>query len=77
MGKSDFTGDPVAQAKKLANTPAGQQLIQLLQSNGGDALRAAMEQAAAGDYTKAQKAIASLMQDPKAKKLFEEMGGHT
>lgn len=75
MGKPVFSGDPVQQAMKLAQSPAGQQLIRLLQTNGGTELRAAMEQAAAGDYSQAQKALSSLMQDPKAQKLFEQMGG--
>lgn len=66
---------PVQEAMKLAQTAAGKQLIQLLQSTGGDDLRKAMELAAAGDYSKAQKTISNLMQNPEAKKLFDQMGG--
>ena len=75
MGKPVFSGDPVQQAMKLAQSPAGQQLIRLLQTNGGTELRAAMEQAAAGDYSQVQKTLSSLIQDPKAQQLFEQMGG--
>ena len=75
MGKQGNTPDPVQQAMKLAQSPAGQQLIRLLQTNGGHELRAALEQAAAGNYANAQQAITSLMRDPQAQRLFEQMGG--
>jgi len=75
MGKQEYTPDPVQQARKLAQNPAAQQLVKLLQTNGGQELRAALEQAAAGDYTSAQKAISALMQDPQAQRLFEKLGG--
>lgn len=75
MGKQGYTPDPVQQAMKLAQNPTAQQLIKLLQANGGHQLRSALEQAAAGDCTNAQQAIASLMQDPQAQRLFEKLGG--
>ena len=75
MGNPDFTGESIQQAKELAQSAAGQQLIKLLQRQGGEELRAAMEKAAAGDYSSVQKAISSLMQNPEARKLMEQMGG--
>ena len=75
MGKQGHTPDPVQQAMKLAQNSTAQQLIKLLQTNGGQELRSALEQAAAGDYANAQQAIASLMQDPQAQKLFQQLGG--
>ena len=75
MGNQDFSKDSLREAMKLAQTPSGRQLIQFLQANGGEELRKAMAQAAAGDYTGAQKAISVLMENPQAKKLFEQMGG--
>ena len=75
MGKQGNTPDPIQQARKLAQNPAAQQLIRLLQTNGGHALQAALEQAAAGDYTNAQTAITSLMQDPQAQALLKKLGG--
>ena len=75
MGNQEFSSQSVQEAMKLAQTPAGKQLIQLLQATGGEDLRKAMEQAAAGDYTQAQKAISSLMENPQAKKLLKQMGG--
>ena len=39
---------------RLAQSPAGQQLIALLRQRGGDRLSAALAQASAGDYRQAQ-----------------------
>ena len=59
---------------RLAQSPAGQQLIQMLQKSGGQELKDAMEKAAAGDYSKAKETLSSLMKDPEAKKLMEQLG---
>lgn len=59
---------------KMAQSPAGQQLIQMLQQSGGQELQQAMEKAAAGDYSQAKQAITSLLNDPEAKKLLEQLG---
>ena len=75
MGNPEINGETIQQAMKLAQSSAGKQLIQLLQLHGGQELRAAMEQAAAGNYNNAQKTISALMQNPEAKKLLEQMGG--
>lgn len=69
-------GIPIQEAMKLAQSPAGQQLIQLLQQTGGNDLQAAMEKAAAGDYSQAKQAITSLMNNPEAQKLLKQMGGN-
>ena len=75
MGNPEINGETIQQAMKLAQSSAGKQLIQLFQLHGGQELRAAMEQAAAGNYNNAQKTISALMQNPEAKKLLEQMGG--
>lgn len=66
---------PIQEAMKLAQSPAGQQLIKLLQETGGKDLNTAMEKAAAGDYTQAKQAISALMNNPEAQKLLKQMGG--
>ena len=68
--------NPMQEAMKIAATPAGQELIRLLQQNGGDELREAMSKASAGDYTQAKQAINSLLRSPEAKKLLEQLGGN-
>lgn len=65
----------VAQAMRLAQTPAGRALIDHLQKSGGAALTQAMDQAAGGDYSRAKALLTAMMADPEAQRLLQEMGG--
>ena len=60
---------------RLARSPEGQQLIQLLQKNSPDALTAAAAQAAAGQMNQAGKTLSPLLEDPQVKALLEKLGG--
>lgn len=60
---------------QLANTPAGRQLIALLQQSGGSELQSAIASASAGNYAQAQKTISKLLDTPEAKQLLEQLGG--
>ncbi len=60
---------------RLANSPAGQQLIALMQQQGGGEFQKAMASAASGDYRQAKQAIEALMTDPKAQQLLKQLGG--
>lgn len=59
---------------KIAASPVGQQLIQLLQQNGSEQMQQAAQKAAEGDYTSAKQALSGLLQDPQVKKLLEQFG---
>ena len=59
---------------KIAASPVGRQLIQVLQQNGGDQMQRAAEKAAAGDFDSAKEAISGLLRDPQVKKLLEQLG---
>ena len=59
---------------QIINSPAGQQLIAILQKNGGDDLQNAIHKAETGNYSDAKKAISSLLNNPEAKKLLEQLG---
>ena len=61
------------QMKRLAESDAGKQLFALLQQNQSDQLKEAMDHAAAGDYTKAKKAMSSLMNSPHAMELIRHL----
>lgn len=65
----------IQQAMQLAATPAGQQLIALMQKNGGQEFRQAMAKAAAGDYAQAKEVLSSLLSTPEAKDLLNQLGG--
>lgn len=63
------------QAMKIANSPAGRQLITLLQQRGGDDFQKAMANAASGNFEMAKDSLSSVLQDPKVTALLKELGG--
>ena len=63
------------EAMRLAQSPAGQQLLALLQQNNSKNLESAMNQAASGDYTQAKQILSMLMKDPKTRQLLQQLGG--
>lgn len=58
----------------LAESPAGQQLLAMLQHADSAQLQQAMHQASSGDYSQAGKTISSLLSSPEAKQLLKELG---
>lgn len=63
------------QARRLANSPEGQQLASLLQQTGGIDIQNIINQAAAGSLQQAKQAISLLLENPEAKKLMQQLGG--
>ena len=62
------------EAMKLANSPAGQQLIAMLQRSNGDQLQNAMALAAAGDLKSASQIISTLLSsNPQAQDLADKL----
>ena len=70
-----YNEQAIQKAKQMAQSPQGQQLFQMLQSNHADLLSQAMNQASRGDYAQAQQILTQLMQDPEAQKLLNQLGG--
>lgn len=68
--------DAIRDALRMAQSPAGQQLMRILQQSGGESLESAMNQAASGDYSEAKKVLNQLLMDPQTRKLLEQMGGN-
>lgn len=60
---------------KMAQSPAGKQLIAMLQKADPSALQQAMSQAAAGNYEQAKASLSPLMESEKIKSLLQQMGG--
>ena len=60
---------------QLAQSPAGQQLLTLLQETGGQELHTAMAQAKNGDPEKAREQLSALLRSPEAKRLLDQLGG--
>lgn len=62
------------QAMAFAASPAGRQLIHLMQQKGGTDLGKAQTLAAAGDMEQAKDALASLLKDPQIQSLLGQLG---
>lgn len=72
--KNDRFGDfDIQQAMRLANSDAGRQLLNLLQSTQGKKLQDAMDQAAAGNYDQVKKTMQELMANDEAQQLMKKM----
>lgn len=65
----------IQEAMRLVNTPAGQQLLALLQQSDSDVMNRAMEQALRGDLSQAQQTLSGVAASPEVKKLLQQMGG--
>ena len=65
----------IQEAMKLIQSPAGQQLLQMLQSSEDPALQRAMEQATRGDIGKAKQSLQHLIADEQIQKLLAQLGG--
>ena len=62
------------QLLRLARSPEGQQLMQLLQKKGPQVLSAAAAQAGAGDTAQAGLTLSPLLRDPEVKKILDALG---
>ena len=65
----------VQDAMRLANSPAGQQLLALLQQADPQSLQAAINRASAGDLNQAKEALGPLLALEEVKKLLQQLGG--
>ena len=61
------------EAMRLAQSDAGQQLLQLLRSNHSDAARSALEKAQDGDLAQAKLALQAFLSDPQAQELLRKL----
>ena len=63
----------VQEALRLAKSPAGRQLMAMLQRSDSGQLQQAMQQASAGDYVKASQTLNSLLGSEEAQALLKEL----
>ena len=68
-------GISMEQIMAFAASPAGKQLIELLQSKSGADLSKAQSFAAAGNMEQAKAELSSLLSDPKIQALLRQFGG--
>ena len=65
----------IQEVKKLANSPAGQQLLAMLRDSDGVQMEQAAKLAAAGEYAKAAKILESTLSSEQAQRLMKQLGG--
>ena len=75
MAQNQFQNFSMEQAMAFAASPAGQQLIKMLQKKGNADLTKAQEHAAAGNMAQAKEALASILSDPEVIELLKHFGG--
>jgi hypothetical protein len=59
--------------RRVLASPEGQKLLALLRTDGGGALKQAMQAVKDGDYEGAKTALDPMLQSPEAKKLLEQL----
>lgn len=69
------SGFSMEQAMAFAASPAGKQLISILQKQNSADLTKAQQLANGGDMDAARKALSSLLSDPKIQNLLKQFGG--
>ena len=62
-----------ADLKRVLASPEGQRLLALLRTDGGGALRQAMQAVKGGDYDRAKTALEPMLQTAEAKQLLEKL----
>ena len=62
-------------ALRLAKSPAGQQLLTLLQQYDPNAIKQAMQQASNGDYNKVKETLTPLLESQDIQSLLRQIGG--
>jgi len=65
----------IEDAIRLANSPAGKQLMALLQNADPAAVSKARAQASSGDYSQLMQTMAPLLESQEAKALLKQLGG--
>ena len=63
------------EALRLVKSPAGQQLLALLQQQGGGKVQQIADQAAAGNYENAMQSLKPLLDSPQIQALLRQLGG--
>ena len=69
---ADFS---MEEAMAFANSPAGKQLLAMLQNTNNQSMQNAMDALAEGNMDKAKDALRQASSDPKIQKIMKQFGG--
>ncbi len=73
--KSGSRADDYGELLKIANSPDGQRLLNLVQQRGGEQFGDAMHRAEEGDYSEAKNLISQIMSNPEAQEIIRRIRG--
>lgn len=73
--RNHFDENALQRAKQLANTPAGQQLLETMRKTDPSTLEKAAKQASSGDFSKLAETLAPLLASEEVKALLNQIGG--
>ena len=65
----------IEDAMRIAKSPAGQQLISILQKSNAEDLKEAMSHASGGNMEQAKEKLAPLLSSPEIQSLLKQLGG--
>ncbi len=68
------SSSPMQEAMRLAQTPAGQQLLSSLKQADSRKIQQAMASFSSGNQEEAKRLLADVLNSPQAKALMEKMG---
>lgn len=72
----DSGGIDFSELMRIANSPAGQELISLVQKNKDEHFDEAMQQAQAGDFSQAKAMISQILSTQEARDLMRKIRGN-
>ena len=75
MDNHSGSGQDYGELLKIANSPDGKKLLNLVQQQGGAGLSSAMQQAESGDYSSIKELITKIMDNPEAGELIKRIRG--
>ena len=65
----------LSELMRIANSPAGKELLSLVQKNKDEQFDEAMHQAQSGDFSQAQEIISKILSTPEAEALMKKIRG--
>ena len=72
--QNQYGGFSMQDVMRIANSPAGKQLLAMLKSTDDAVLQQAAAQASAGDMEQAKSTLSALLSSPQVKQLMDELG---
>lgn len=72
---NDYGGVDLSGLMKIAGSPAGQELMALIQKNKDEHFEEAMQQAQAGDFSQAKEMLSQMLSSKEAQELLKKIRG--